>query len=260
MRVSTAERGRVSRLGGRVAIVTGAAGGIGATIAESLVEAGAGVLVTDTDRGRCVELAAKLNIGAPLGRAVGCGLDVTRAEDWAAGVRLARRRFGYPDILVNNAGTLGIHGLQGVSAQEWARVIDVCQTGTMLGLQACVPCMQLAGGGAVVNVASVFGLIGSGAAFAYHAAKGAVRAMTTAAAVEFAAQQIRVNAVFPGLVATPMTDHLPAGFVDDFVAATPMGRKASPTEIADAVLFLVSDEASYITGAELVVDGGYTAR
>jgi NAD(P)-dependent dehydrogenase (short-subunit alcohol dehydrogenase family) len=229
-------------------------------VAELLVAAGAGVLVTDTDGARCDEVAAKLNIGSPAGRAVGCRLDVTRSQDWAVAIRLARRRFGYPDILVNNAGTLGIHGLQGVTGEEWARVVDVCQSGTWLGMQACVPTMQLAGGGAIVNVASVFGLVGSGAAFAYHAAKGAVRAMTTAAAVEFAAQQIRVNAVFPGLVGTQMTEHLPAQFVDDFVDATPMGRKATPEEIAHAVLFLVSDEASYITGAELVVDGGYTAR
>lgn len=253
-------RSCVSRLGGRVAIVTGAAGGIGAAVAEQLVAAGAGVLVTDVDGARCGELAAKLNVGNPAGRAIGCRLDVTSSQDWATAVRLARRRFGYPDILVNNAGTVGIHGLQGVTGEEWSRVVDVCQSGTMLGMQACVPSMQLAGGGAIVNVASVFGLVGSGAAFAYHAAKGAVRTMTTAAAVEFATQHIRVNAVVPGLVTTPMTDHLPAQFVDDFIGATPMGRKAAPEEIAHAVLFLVSDESSYVTGAELVVDGGYTAR
>lgn len=253
-------RGRAGRLGGRVAIVTGGAGGIGAVVAELLVAEGAGVLVTDVDSERCEELAAKLNIGHPAGRAVGCRLDVTRAQDWATAVRLARRRFGYPDILVNNAATVGIHGLQGVTGEEWSRVVDVCQSGTWLGMQACLPCMQLAGGGAIVNVASVFGLVGSGAAFAYHAAKGAVRAMTTAAAVEFAAQNIRVNAVFPGLVSTPMTEHLPAQFVADFVGATPMGRKATPEEVANAVLFLASAESSYVTGAELVVDGGYTAR
>lgn len=251
---------RRGRVAGKVAIVTGAAGGIGAEIAGLLVAEGAGVLVTDRDAAACAEVAAKLNVGEPAGRAVGCALDVTSPQAWKGAVRLARRRFGYPDVLVNNAGALGIHGLQGVSGEEWARVVDVCQSGTFLGMQVCVPCMQLAGGGSVVNVASVMGLVGAGAAFAYHAAKGAVRAMTTAAAVEFAAQNIRVNAVLPGMVHTPMTEHLPAQFVADFVVNTPMGRKAVPMEIANAVLFLVSDESSYITGAELVVDGGYTAR
>jgi NAD(P)-dependent dehydrogenase (short-subunit alcohol dehydrogenase family) len=111
-----------------------------------------------------------------------------------------------------------------------------------------------------VNLASVLGLVGSTAAFAYHGAKGAVRAMTAAAAVQLAPQRIRVNAVYPGMVRTPMTQHLPEQFVAEFVRATPMGRQATPQEIAGAVLFLVSDDASYVTGAELVVDGGYTAR
>lgn len=221
---------------------------------------GAGVLVTDLDVRACTALAAQLNGGQPAGRALGCRLDVTASDEWTAAVRVARRAFGYPDVLVNNAGTVGVHGLQCLDEVEWARVTSVCQTGTYLGLRACVPCMRLAGRGAVVNVASVFALVGSGAAFAYHAAKGAVRAMTTAAAVELAGQGIRVNAVFPGMVATPMTERLPDGFVASVVEATPLGRIATAREIADTVLFLVSDESSFVTGAELVVDGGYTAR
>jgi len=249
-----------SRLRGRVAIVTGAAGGIGQAIARRLVQEGAGVLLADLDGEACTAAAAELNRLALPGKAVGAELDVTQRSDWSRAVRLARRRFGYPNVLVNNAGAVGVHGLDGVTEQEWQRVVDVCQRGTWLGMQATLPCMQLAGGGAVVNLASVLGLVGSTAAFAYHAAKGAVRAMTAAAAVQLAPQRIRVNAVYPGMVRTPMTQHLPEHFVAEFVRATPMGRQATPEEIAGAVLFLVSDDASYVTGAELVVDGGYTAR
>lgn len=246
--------------GAKVAIVTGAAGGIGTAVARALVHDGAGVLLTDLDKDACAEIARTLNAAGAPGAAVEARLDVTEEEDWAAAVRLARRRFGYPSVLVNNAGTMATSGAQSTTAAEWRHVVDVCQTGTWLGMRACVPSMHLAGGGAIVNVSSVLGLVGTGAAFAYAAAKGAVRTMTTAAAVEFSAQRVRVNAVFPGMVQSAMTENLPGQFLADFVAATPLGRLASPREIADAVMFLVSDQASFITGAQLIVDGGYTAR
>lgn len=240
---------------GRIAVVTGAAGGIGRAVAELLVQGGAGVLVTDVDEEAC-RLTAK-EIG---GRALACRLDVTDPADWKRALTLARRRFGHPDVLVNNAGVIGFHGLEGVTEQEWTRVVDVCQRGAWLGMQAVVRGMHLVGGGVIVNVASVLGLVGSGAAFAYHAAKGAVRSMTAAAAVELGGKGIRVNAVYPGMVDTPMSAALPEGYVADFLAATPMARKAAPEEVARAVVFLCSGDASYITGAELTVDGGYTAR
>jgi NAD(P)-dependent dehydrogenase (short-subunit alcohol dehydrogenase family) len=252
----------MSRLppGRQVAVVTGAAGGIGRAVAALLVAGGAGVLVTDLDEQDCESVAKEVNAAGAPGRAVACRLDVTDPVSWASAMVLARRRFGYPNVLVNNAGVIGVNDLERTTDDEWARVVDVCQRGTWLGMRAAVPCMDHAGGGAIVNVASVFALVGSSGAFAYHAAKGAVRAMTTAAAVELAGRGIRVNAVYPGMVDTRMTAGVPDEFVDGYVAATPMRRMGTPAEVACAVRFLVSPDAAYITGAELVVDGGYTAR
>ena len=247
-------------LAGRVAIVTGAAGGIGQAVARELAGAGAGVVLADVDGDAAGVAAKEIAADLPTARVLATALDVTRAADWQRALRTTRRRFGYPSVLVNNAGVLGVHGLPGVSEAEWQRVVDVNQRGTWLGMQLVAPLIGLAGGGAIVNLSSVLGLVGTGAAFAYSAAKGAVRAMTRAAAVELAGQRVRVNAVYPGLVRSRMTEGLPEGFVTEFVAATPLRRRATVEEIARAVLFLASDDASFVTGAELTVDGGYTAR
>ncbi|WP_344238594.1 SDR family NAD(P)-dependent oxidoreductase [Kribbella hippodromi] len=252
----------VGRLGlsGRSALVTGAAGGIGRAVVTGLVSAGVGVVLGDVDGDRCAAAAAEIDAAGLPGRVVPAELDVTDPRAWAKFARTARRHFGYPTLLVNNAGVLGREGLECLTADEWDRVVNVSQRGTWLGMQTITPSMHLAGRGAIVNVSSVFGQVGSGAAFAYHGAKGAVTAMTRAAAVELARAGIRVNAVSPGLVRTPMTTGLPDEFVADFVAATPMRRMATPHEIAAAVLFLLSDDASFITGTDLIVDGGFAAR
>lgn len=252
--------GAPRRMAGRVAVVTGAAGGIGRAVCERFAAEGAGVVATDIDGEAVTALAKELNATGPAGRVVGRRADVTDRADWDAVVLLARRRFGYPDVLVNNAGVLAVGGLDDGTDADWDRVVGVCQRGTWLGMRTVMPAMTLAGGGAVVNVASVFALVGSGGAIAYHAAKGAVRSMTATAAVEYASRRVRVNAVCPGTVATAMTGDLPRDLAGELVAGTPLGRAARPAEVAAAVLFLASAEASYITGTALVVDGGYTAR
>jgi NAD(P)-dependent dehydrogenase (short-subunit alcohol dehydrogenase family) len=244
----------------RVALVSGAAGGIGRAIATRLAEGGSGVVLGDIDLPGAQRVAADINASGVPGRVLAVHLDVTDARGWEAAVRVGRRRFGYPTILVNNAGVLHTEGLAELTEEQWTLELDVSQRGTWLGMRALIPVMRNCGGGTIVNVASVFALVGSGGAFAYHSAKGAVCAMTRAAAVELAPMNIRVNAVLPGLVDTALTVKMPAGYVEEFIARTPLRRCARTHEVADAVAFLTSESASFITGAELVVDGGYTAQ
>ncbi|MFD9795244.1 SDR family NAD(P)-dependent oxidoreductase [Streptomyces sp. NPDC059070] len=247
-----------ARPGPRVALVTGALGGIGAAVTRALLDQGMGVVVADLDGDACRAAAARLNREPGTGQAVGHPLDVTDPHSWQRVTRFARRRFGHLDTLVNNAGTLGLHGVESCTPEEWDRVVGTCQRGVWLGMRAAAPCLRAAGGGAIVNVGSVYGQVGSGASFAYHAAKGAVRAMTRAAAVELAPSAIRVNCVSPGVVATPMTAAAPQDFIRGMTDRTPLGRPAQPHEVADAVRYLAGGGASFVTGAELVVDGGFT--
>jgi len=244
---------------GKAAIVSGAARGIGASEARLLVEEGASVLLCDLLDREGQAVAAELAERVARGRALFLFLDATTAIGWGEAVDLTERLFGRLDILINNAGVHGRLGLEETTDDEWHRVIDNDLKSAWLGMKACMPAFRRSGGGAVVNTSSVYGLIASGKATAYHAAKGGVLMLSKAAAVEYAPQNVRVNCIHPGLIDTPMTATLPVDWKERLRQMTPMKRMSTADEVARAALFLVSDQASFITGTELVVDGGLTA-
>lgn len=239
------------RLKDKVALVTGSSSGIGQAIAELFAEQGAQVLAADiAEPGTPFAASAVSTIS----------LDVTREDHWRATMDHALSQYGRLDVLVNNAGVIGYAGVEDIDIDEWNRVIAINQTGVLLGMRVAVPALRAAGGGSIVNTASIWGSSAVAGAAAYHASKGAVRNLTKNAAVSYAADNIRVNSVHPGIVNTPMVRAADTAMTDAIVQATPMGRIGEPREIAYAYLFLASDESSFVTGAELAVDGGYLAR
>jgi 3alpha(or 20beta)-hydroxysteroid dehydrogenase len=243
----------MGRLDGRVALVTGSASprGQGAAEARLMAEEGATVVLADVSDGSGAETAASIGEAATYRH-----LDVTNENDWTEAVSWVLGRFDRLDVLVNNAGIWFSQPIDQTSLADYRRVIDINQVSAFLGMRAVVPAMRAAGGGSIVNISSLAGLRGTAVPFAYAASKWAVRGMSRAAAAELAGDGIRVNAVFPGYVDTEMID---AGH-DEIAQRVPLGRRlASPAEVAEAVVFLASDAARYITGAELVVDGAVTA-
>lgn len=251
----------MDRLKGKVALISGGARGQGAAEARLFAGEGARVVIGDVRDDLLKQTADAINAkaGAAVARAV--HLDVTRAADWRSAVELCEREFGGLDILVNNAGIANMKGLEQTSEEEWDAVVNVNQKGVWLGMKSAIPAMRKRGGGSIINISSIFGLIGSVGSTAYHGSKGAVRLLTKAAAVQYAPEKIRVNSIHPGLILTPMVEEaLPSQEeLKPVVDLTPMGRGAKPEEVAWCVLFLASDESSYVTGAELAVDGGYSA-
>ncbi|KQY36804.1 MULTISPECIES: glucose 1-dehydrogenase [Nocardia] len=238
----------MGRLAGKVAVISGGARGMGAAHARRFVAEGASVVIGDVldDEGAAV--------AKELGDAVVYRhLDVREPEQWAGAVAAAVEEFGGLHVLVNNAGIVNGNLLVDFALDEWQRIIDINLTGTFLGMQAAVPAMKAAGGGSIVNISSVEGMRGSPGLHGYTATKFAVRGLTKSAALELAPQGIRVNSVHPGLISTPMTEGIPADFLQ-----IPLARAAEPDEVSALVAYLASDESSYSTGAEFVVDGGLT--
>ncbi|MEU0545081.1 glucose 1-dehydrogenase [Nocardia sp. NPDC005978] len=239
----------MGRVEGKVALISGGARGMGAAHAQLLVDEGAKVVIGDIldDEGKA--LAESLGDAARY-----VHLDVTEPEQWEAAVAEAQSAFGKLDVLVNNAGIVNGGPLQKFNLDKWRRIIDVNLTGTFLGMRAVTESMIAAGGGSIINVSSIEGLRGAPWAHGYVASKWAVRGLAKSAALELAPHKIRVNSLHPGLIRTPMTEGIP----DDLVTI-PLGRPAQSIEVATFVLFLASDESSYATGSEFVVDGGLVA-
>jgi NAD(P)-dependent dehydrogenase (short-subunit alcohol dehydrogenase family) len=246
------------RLEGKVALISGGARGQGAAHARRFVEEGAAVVLGDVLDEEGEATAAELRDSG--GRAEYAHLDVTRSQDWQAAVGFTEERFGLLNVLVNNAGIITEGGAVDEDEESWNRVIAVNQTGVFLGMKHAVPAMRRAGGGSIVNISSTLGVVGAEDYIAYQASKGAIRQMTKSAALSYVGDGIRVNTVCPGFITTPMTDALGQEIHEHDIGMTPMGRPGRPVEVSHAVVFLASDEASFVTGAELYVDGGYLAQ
>jgi NAD(P)-dependent dehydrogenase (short-subunit alcohol dehydrogenase family) len=250
----------MKRLEGRVALVTGAASGIGAATAHRLAEEGAAVMLTDIqdDAG---ELVAE-DVVDHGGRASYLHQDVSSEEDWISAIARTVETYGRLDVLVNNAGAGDLAAIEEVSLEDWAQTIGIDQTGVFLGMKCAADALKQSGHGSVINISSIFGTSGGfGTSPAYHAAKGAVRTLTKNVALHWAIEGVRVNSIHPGFIATPILEQAKGTeFEQAMLDLTPMARLGKPEEIAAGVAYLASDDAAFVSGIELYIDGGFTAR
>ncbi len=249
------------RLAGKVALISGGARGMGATEARLFAAEGAKVVIGDIleAQGHAVEA----DIKAAGGEAVFVRLDVTQEADWQRAVETAVSRFDRLNVLVNNAGVSGGGRVEDVTLEEWHKVMEVNSTGVFLGTKTVIPAMRQAGGGSIINISSQLGLVGTdNSSPQYQASKGSVRLLTKATAIQYAHEGIRVSSVHPGPIETPMTAarRTDPAIQQLTVSRIPLGRYGQPEDVAYGVLYLASDESSFTTGSELVIDGGWTAQ
>jgi NAD(P)-dependent dehydrogenase (short-subunit alcohol dehydrogenase family) len=238
------------RLQGKVVLVTGAASGIGYAVSELFAKEGATVFASDIVS---PEMAYSDVVGT-------IKLDVTSEDDWENAIDMIVERTGRLDVLINNAGIIAYEPLDELDLNNWLKLIAVDQTGVFLGMREAVRVMRRQKSGSIVNISSIWGSAAVAGAHSYHAAKGAVRNMSKNAAMTYVADGIRVNSVHPGFIHTPLTDAQAPALNRLVIDSTPMKRGGTALEVAYGCLFLASDEASYVTGAELVIDGGYLAQ
>ncbi|MCH7737010.1 MAG: glucose 1-dehydrogenase [Chloroflexi bacterium] len=248
------------RLQGKVALITGAARGQGAAEARMFAQEGAKVVLADVSDPEGTAVAAE--IAEAGGDALYVHLDVTNEDEWGSAVQAAVAAFGKLDILVNNAGIWRRGHVLETSSEQWDDIMDVNAKGVFLGTKAAIPEMRKAGGGSIINISSTAGLVGSKTSAAYSASKGAVRIFTKSTAVQYAAEGIRANSIHPGPIDTDMGDQVwpTAESRAASVARTALARIGTADDIAYGALYLASDESSFVTGSELVIDGGVTAQ
>ena len=255
------------RLAGKVVLITGGANGLdgqlmgfGGAFARTAAREGASVVITDVDEKNGQLTASQIEDSGS--KALFARLDVTKSAEWQSAILAAQDAYGRLDVLVNNAGILAAFDVEHTSEEDWERVLAVHATGAFLGTKYVAPVMRQTGGGSIVNISSIAAMVGNPSSTAYATAKGAIRSFTKSAAIQLAGDGIRVNSLHPGFADTPFTvDSLgdPA-VLKRRLSGIPMGRLATAQEVANAILFLASDESSYVTGAELVVDGGCLAQ
>ena len=254
----------MDRVRNKVALVTGCAGGLGRAESLLLASEGATVVVTDIDE-RPVEILAE-EIRGQGGKSIHAKLDVTSEAEWTAVIGKILEECGKLDILVNNAGVILYKKIEDTSLAEWRWLMSVNLDGVFLGTKCAIKAMKANGSGSIINISSVAGLIGNPDAAAYHASKGGVRSLTKAAAIECSkagyGYGIRVNSIYPGVIDTSMADDLKKDEAKYRTALSwhAMGRFGEPEDVAYGVLYLASDESKFLTGSELVIDGGWTAR
>jgi 3(or 17)beta-hydroxysteroid dehydrogenase len=254
------------RVANRVAIVTGAAMGIGKACAELLASEGAAVAITDREAAAGMKVNDELRKGGR--RSIFVEHDVSREDHWEKVIETVLKAFGKIDILVNNAGVGWSADVEHESLDSWHSLLRVNLDGVFLGIKHTIPSMRSAGGGSIINISSIEGLVGDPQLAAYNASKGAVRLLSKSAALYCARERtnIRVNSIHPGYIVTPMVERALASSADPekmrqaIEALHPVGHMGQPIDIAYAVLYLASDESTFVTGSELVVDGGYTAQ
>ena len=249
------------RLEGKVAFISGGARGMGAAEARMFAREGAMVTIGDVLEEEGRRVAAE--IGEAGGQAVFVSLDVTSEAQWNDAITATVERFGGLHVLVNNAGIGGGGNVEQTTEAEWDRTMDINAKGVFLGTKAAIPAMRQSGGGSIINISSQLGIVGvDNSSPQYQASKGAVRLLTKATAIQYAGEGIRANSVHPGPIITPMTE---AGRADQerhdlTISRIPLGRYGEPDDVAYGVLFLASDESSFMTGSELVIDGGWVAQ